>query len=85
MARVTRDRVALMVYVRDPLISLRKRFQRIVRPVRLPWYPVGSRAELRETFEKAGLQVVEIHSLMPLVMESRLVVARKVGGAGAAA
>jgi len=77
MARVTRDRVALMLYVRDPLITARKRLQRLLRRPPSPWYAIRSRRELAELFGEAGLAIRSIHGLMPAVMESRMVIATK--------
>jgi len=77
MRRVTRYHVVAIVYARDRLINLRKRLRRIVRPDRYTWYPFSSRKEVIRTFHKAGLSVQTIRSLMPMVMESRLVIATK--------
>ncbi len=77
IARVTHDRVALVMYVRSRLITIRKRLQWIVRPPRHPWYPIGSLQELDKLFSTVGLEILNARSLMRGVMESRLVVAQK--------
>jgi len=77
MAHVTRSKVVLMLYVRDPLISLRKLIQWKVRPPKGPWYPIHSYRELYQLFDDAGLSIEKIRSLMPGVMESRIVFASK--------
>jgi len=77
LARVTSDRVALMMYVRDPLITLRKKLQVIVHPPRGPWYPIASMKELHKLFESVGWKILSVKSLMPCILESRMVIARK--------
>lgn len=77
MARVTQYQVVSMVYMRDFLITLRKRLRRIIRPDKYIWHPLNSRKEILRTFEQAGLTVKTIRSLMAGIMESRLVIAVK--------
>lgn len=78
LARVTKERLLLVLYVRDPLISTRKFLQRCLgkRP-HAPWYPYASVSAARRDLDAAGLAVLEVRSFLPLVMESRLFVARK--------
>ncbi len=78
MARVSKDRVALMFYVRDPAITARKKVQFLLRPPKGPWYPVDSKRELYRLFAEAGLEIESYTSLMPFLMESRMVIAKKV-------
>ncbi len=77
MARVTRDVVAVMLYVRGPLITIRKKLQWTIRPPKGPWYPIRNMSGVRELMSSVGLKIVKINSLMPGVMESRFVVAKK--------
>ena len=77
MARATRGVVAVMLYVRDPLITIRKKLQWTIRPPKGPWYPIRNMSGVRELMSSVGLKIVKINSLMPAVMESRFVVAKK--------
>lgn len=77
IARVSKYRVVSMVYMTDFLITIRKRLHRIIRPDKRTWYPFKAREEILRTFEHAGLTVNVIRSLMPGLIESRLVIAVK--------
>jgi len=77
MRRVTQDRVALVMYVRSPIISIRKKLQWTFRPPKHPWYPIASFSQLKRTFSGVGLEILSVRSLLSGIMESRLVTARK--------
>ncbi|MBS0196601.1 MAG: class I SAM-dependent methyltransferase [Planctomycetes bacterium] len=77
LARVSSDRLAIMLYVNDPLIKMRKAVQYKLRPPRGPWYPIDSMREVEEIMSKLGFKIVSVDSLLPGFMQSRMVVAKK--------
>ena len=77
IARVSKGRVALMMYARGPLVSLSKRIQRLIHPSSIPWYPIRSRRELRDIFREAGLVIGSARRLLPVLSETVMVIANK--------
>lgn len=78
LARVTKQRLLLVLYVRDPLITTRKFLQRFLGKTRRGlWYPYASISAARHDLDAAGLEVVTVRSFLPFVMESRLFIAKR--------
>lgn len=77
MARVTSEKLAIMFYVLDPLINLRKKVQYVIRPPKGPWYPIESMAATEQLIDSLGFTIASVHSLLPGVMQSRMVIAQK--------